>query len=135
MTDAVIVPCVHLEDARLDPNMAMGGFDLHGLSWKGPSGAGIFRPIGNPVIQNIAVGEALPPEPMFTLTQRAAQVLFDALYKAGLRPSSGEVTDAHRGELAAVRAHLNDMRALAFRDFIHTGPDVPLKIDLDEMVI
>lgn len=127
------VAYVHMEDARLTENMAMGGFDLHALSYKGAGGAGVFRPIENPVIQSVKHGEMLPPEPMLTLSHRSAQILFDALYRAGLRPSSGEVSSGHTAEVAAIRAHLEDMRVLAFRGFESQGNDMPL--NMERMVI
>jgi hypothetical protein len=124
-----------MEDARLEPNMAMGGFDLHALSWKGPTGASIFMPIEPPVFQTIAPGEVMPNAPMMTLSPRTAQILFDALYKNGFRPSSGESIETHKLELEAVRAHLADMRKLAFHAVESNGPDTPLRLDLEQMVI
>jgi hypothetical protein len=126
---------LHLEDARLAENLAMGGFDLHALSYRGGGGAGVFKPLHTPEIQTVAPGEMMPPEPMVTLSHRGAQTLFDALYKAGFRPSSGEASSGHEAQVAAIQAHLADMRTLAFHAFETRGPDAPMPLNLEQMVI
>ncbi len=50
--------------------------------------------------------------PMMSLDQASAQRLIDALWDAGLRPSEGT---GSAGSLAATQKHLEDMRALVFR--------------------
>jgi hypothetical protein len=115
------VPTLWLEEAMLRENMGVGGYDVHALSYRGPTGVGVIRPLGTVEVENVPTGQMMPPEPMFTLTHKAAQVLFDALYKQGLRPSSGEATQSHEAALAATRAHLNDMRAIAMK---HVGLDL-----------
>lgn len=50
--------------------------------------------------------------PFLKLTQQDAQSLIDALYEAGMRPSSD--CEPKKGELSAVRYHLEDMRRLVF---------------------
>lgn len=57
-----------------------------------------------------AFGEAI--EPMVTLPIETAQQLMDELWQCGLRPSEGT---GSAGALAAVQAHLKDMRALVFK--------------------
>ena len=58
-------------------------------------------------------GEALPfnMRPSLALTSKETQCLFDALWADGWRPSK-ESPEELRGELAAVRRHLEDFRAL-----------------------
>jgi hypothetical protein len=135
VTTPVPVPTIYFEEAMLRENMMVGGFDLHALSYRGPAGCGILRPVSAPVVETVPPGQIMPPEPMLTLSHRSAQALFDALYKVGLRPSSGESVENHKRELEATRAHLADMRALAFHAVESRGPDAPLKLNLDEMVI
>ena len=50
-------------------------------------------------------------QPTMTLQLAEAQQLLDELYRIGLRPSVSRGDEA--AELAAVRSHLSDMRALA----------------------
>lgn len=54
-----------------------------------------------------------PLEALFTLDPKAAQMLFDDLWRAGLRPGVGGSTA--EGELIATRNHLGDMRRYADR--------------------
>ena len=51
-------------------------------------------------------------QPAFRLPHDAAQNLIDDLWRMGFRPSDGT---GNAGQLAATQAHLNDMRALAFK--------------------
>ena len=48
-------------------------------------------------------------EPMLEMRVEAAQTLMDELYRAGFRPSAGEISGDER---AALKAHLADMRIL-----------------------
>jgi hypothetical protein len=52
------------------------------------------------------------PAPTFAMTREAAQELMDRLWQCGIRPSEGS---GSAGQLAATRAHLEDMRALVFK--------------------
>ncbi|MFT4064240.1 hypothetical protein [Paraburkholderia sp.] len=126
---------LHIEEARAIENLAAGGYDIQALSYRHAGGAGVFGALTAPTIHSVAPGEMMPPEPMMTLTHRGAQALLDALYKAGLRPSSGEVSSGHAAEVAAIRAHLDDMRKLAFHAFESQGPDSPMPLNLEKMVI
>lgn len=56
------------------------------------------------------VDESHVPTPSFTLDRTAAQALMDQLWDCGLRPTEGT---GSAGAMAAVQAHLKDMRALA----------------------
>jgi hypothetical protein len=52
------------------------------------------------------------PEPTLSLRQDEAQQLMDELWRVGLRPSEGT---GSAGAMAAVQAHLADMRTLVFK--------------------
>ena len=57
--------------------------------------------------------EGVAPRPApIKLTKQAAAILMDALWTAGLRPS-GELESI--GQLGALKAHLADMRQVAFK--------------------
>ena len=60
-------------------------------------------------LERIADGECWP-EPTMTLTNNAAQMLIDELWRCGLRPSEGS---GSAGSLAATERHLKDMQAVA----------------------
>ena len=53
------------------------------------------------------------PQPTMTLKYREAQALMDQLWSCGLRPSEGS---GSAGSLAATERHLEDMRALVFKE-------------------
>lgn len=50
--------------------------------------------------------------PLLRLTDEEAQRLIDQLWEAGVRPSN---TVGSVGQLAAVQAHLDDMKRIAFK--------------------
>jgi len=51
-------------------------------------------------------------EPTFTLPEEAAQKLFNQLWNEGFRPKDGT---GNSGHIAAMQAHLEDMRLLVFK--------------------
>lgn len=53
-----------------------------------------------------------PIQPLLRLDPEGAQRLMDELFAAGIRPSEGS---GSAGQLAAVKSHLADMRALVFK--------------------
>lgn len=57
------------------------------------------------------IDEGLICSPTVTIGQKEAQVLIDALWDCGLRPSEGT---GSAGALAATERHLADMRKLVF---------------------
>ena len=60
------------------------------------------------VLAEVEEGAACPP--FMSLPLHQAQILMDELWNCGLRPSEGT---GSAGAMAAVQAHLADMRALA----------------------
>jgi hypothetical protein len=52
-------------------------------------------------------------EPAINLTPEEATRLMDELWRAGVRPSSGE---GNVGQIGAIQAHLADMRRLVFME-------------------
>ena len=66
--------------------------------------------VGLPSVFPIKEGEMIPPA--LHLKTDEAQQLCDALWEAGIRPTNGE---GSTGQLAATRAHLDDLRALVVR--------------------
>lgn len=57
-------------------------------------------------------GQAMPINPLLTLTASDAQALMDELWHCGLRPSEGT---GSAGSLAATERHLVDMQKIAFQ--------------------
>ena len=60
------------------------------------------------------IEEGCMTTPFAYLFKEDAVRLMDALWDAGVRPTEAKVLDAPKGELAAVRDHLDDMRKIAF---------------------
>jgi hypothetical protein len=52
------------------------------------------------------------PSPTFAITESDAQQFMDELWRLGIRPTDGT---GSVGQLAAVHAHLEDMRTLVFK--------------------
>ena len=59
-----------------------------------------------------AKADGVIKEPSVRLSEEAAQRLMDQLWIAGVRPSDGE---GNIGQIGAVKAHLEDMRKIAFK--------------------
>lgn len=135
MSESVVVPTLAVGKADVRLNPAHGSWDFHLISWwsDATGEVGITRPVSQPEIKTLKRGEMYDEAPAFRVWGANAQVLFDAMYRAGFRPSSGESGDIHKLELDAVRAHLADMRALAFNGIEHQGREMPL--NLEQMVI
>lgn len=71
------------------------------------------RSIGTSVVmEKMEEGVAWPP-PTFELAESNAQQLMDELWHCGFRPSEGS---GSAGSLAATERHLQDMRALVFKE-------------------
>ena len=56
--------------------------------------------------------DEVEPQPTLSMRQDEAQQLMDELWRVGLRPSEGT---GSAGAMAAVQAHLADLRALVFK--------------------
>lgn len=52
--------------------------------------------------------------PFAYLSKPDVERLMDALWEAGVRPTTHKALDIPKGELAAVRDHLEDMRKITF---------------------
>jgi len=59
-----------------------------------------------------AVVDGLYTEPAFVMSIDSAQLLIDELWNCGIRPTEGS---GSAGALAATQRHLDDMRALVFK--------------------
>lgn len=70
------------------------------------------QPLEFVAVAHEAHGVFLPSPPLMTLQPDEAQELMDELWRAGIRPGEGSGSS---GQMAAVQAHLNDMRALVFK--------------------
>jgi len=62
--------------------------------------------------EEVANGEAWHAGEDLELTKESANDLMDALWALGVRPTHG---DGNVGQLAATKAHLEDMRTLVFK--------------------
>lgn len=62
-------------------------------------------------VREVPAGELWPRFLSIPMQWDIGQSLFDALWQAGFRPNGGEATVAH---VAAIKAHLEDMRRLVF---------------------
>lgn len=70
---------------------------------------------GLAVARSITFEQIKPNEitdPVLNMTQEDAQLLADALYGAGIRPTAAA---GSAGQLDAVKNHLEDMRTLVFK--------------------
>jgi len=74
---------------------------------------GNIRAIGEPVIMKSVTsdGSVFHPTSTMTLRYEQAQTLIDDLWNSGLRPSENKYTSE---TFKATKAHLEDMRQLAF---------------------
>jgi len=78
------------------------------------SGIAVLISAGDGVAKSVIIEKRAPGEvdqPTMMIGHEAAQVLMDDLWGAGVRPTAGS---GSAGQLAAMRAHLEDVRRLAF---------------------
>lgn len=114
--------------ARLERNLSHGGFDVHVMSRRTPAGVDIIGPLSPPTYTHVPTGMYHPPEPAFTLQYESAQAMLDALWEAGIRPSSGmEKKDDAKVDLAVklMQNHLADLRRMAFGQEVIKTADQP----------
>lgn len=94
----------NLVDAHVIRNLVSNTFDM-------------YLRVGSGVITNLAItvdnSEGTWKPPAVALSPEEAQILFQALWDAGLRPNNGESSMAH---VDAMKYHLEDMRKLVFRE-------------------
>jgi hypothetical protein len=102
-----------VQKARLDKNLATGGYDVHVLTRRRPSGdMEMLCPLAPLAFMHMTPG-TLVPGPAFQLSYESAQNLFDALWEVGVRPSSGVgQQDSAKTDLAItlMKDHLADLR-------------------------
>ena len=86
---------------------AMGsGFDIHIVRTEYGVGSHIQSYVTNMTMEELK--EGTEPPPVCRIEDDAAQLLMDRLWRFGIRPSCRVQAD----EIAAVKAHLADMRKL-----------------------
>jgi hypothetical protein len=68
----------------------------------------VLRPVRDETLERVSEQEHV--EPSFRLDGAGAQRLMDGLWDAGVRPTAGA---GSAGQMAAVEAHLEDMRLIA----------------------
>jgi hypothetical protein len=88
-------------------NHLMRGVDLYVFI---PNADGTFAVVTEPPAFE-TVGQDASPPALFSLGQKAAQLLMDDLWHAGLRPTQAAAGDA---VLAAKDAHIADLQRLVF---------------------
>lgn len=122
---------IQIAQARVERSLITAGYDVHVMSARHATGAfDTMQTIVAPVIMHHPAGSYVAPMPAFRLDHQSAQALLDALYEAGLRPSSGDkpggTTDL---AIALMKDHLEDLRRMAFgpAQEVH-GPDRPQTI-------
>lgn len=107
--------------ARITPDPVMGGYSVEVVSCVyGDGNVDVMQPLVAPALMHLPAGSYIRTEPAFGLTAESAQVLLDALWEAGLRPSKANVK-AHTGEdeqtalaVELLRDHLADLRRMVF---------------------
>lgn len=128
---------IPIAQARLERNVTHGGFDVHVLARRMPHGVDVLSPLVPPAITHVLDGSYHSPTPAFILQYQSAQALLDALWEAGMRPSSGVgKQDESKTSLAIslMKDHLADLRRIAFGQDQVVSADTPMtKIDLDAM--
>jgi hypothetical protein len=77
------------------------------LVFEHPNGRMVAEPVSFKEI-----GDDIVEQPTFDLSQEQGQRLMDQLWDCGLRPTEGT---GSAGAMAAVQAHLADMRTLVFQ--------------------
>lgn|GEM_PF-2943806 len=128
MTELVI------EKAMLERNPAIDGFDTYLISQRLPHGE-VAVICSLPPLALSTVLPGMPrPAPAFQLSMRSAQAMLDALWEAGIRPSSGQQQGANTDLVVTLmKEHLADLRRVVFGQEVVVGPDTPRTTTLDHI--
>ena len=110
-----VVSDLPIAKAILERSVIHNGWDVHVLAASGPNTIDVLHPISPPVIQRVAAGEFVERVPAFRLPYDSAQVLMDAMWNAGLRPTTtnGDATGM-AAVIEAQKDHIADLRRIAF---------------------
>ena len=112
--------------ARLERNLACNAYDVHVLARQTPTGVETLMPFPPLAVSTSAYGVYSAPNPAFQLDEQSAQALLDALWEAGIRPSSGQqVTGAGEQVVSLMKEHIADLRRIAFPPMPTFSPDQP----------
>jgi uncharacterized protein (UPF0264 family) len=81
--------------------------------------------LANPAYMTLSAGEAYSGPPTMRLDSIGAQVLVDALIDAGVKPTKAvrEAVVVPEQTLAAMQAHINDLRMFAMRGYEDAAPN------------
>jgi hypothetical protein len=112
-------------------NMVRANRDISGMfevtiGSKFPDGStSVVCALANPAYMTLGAGEAYSGLPTMRLDSIGAQTLVDALIDAGVRPTKAvrEAVVAPEQTLAAMQAHINDLRMFAMRGYEDTAPN------------
>ena len=101
-----------IERALVERSVTQLGYDVHIVARKEPGWAThIVRPLAPVTIATILIGEAHDRQPAFSLSEGSAQSLMNALWEAGVRPSTGGDDATSLGAvIEAQREHIGDLR-------------------------
>ena len=111
MSESIIT--LPVAQARFDNNMACRAYDVHIMSAHAPDWTEMVAPLKSVVIHRVMAGTAHKPTPAFRLSEESAQAMLDAMWRAGLRPSSGNTGTGDDRTIKAMTEHINDLRHMA----------------------
>ena len=103
-----------LDKAYVQRRLDIDGYDVFMLAknFGAPHHRHIVTEVSVTIVTDTGDGTPVAPASApLIMDVKTAQILFQALWDAGLRPNSGESSSAH---IAALKDHLEDMRKLAF---------------------
>jgi len=107
-TDVGSSSCVQL-NMRAVRNGAWKSIDIYAFGYDRSDRAGMWVP--QPIVYERHTVDGLMRDPLLRLSQEQAAALMDDLWNAGVRPSD----QGTPGQLAAMQAHIGDLRAIAFK--------------------
>lgn len=103
-----------ISKALVERSVAFDGFDVFVIGRCDRASTDMMMPLAPLLYKSVAVGE-YSREPAFQLDNQSAQALMDALWSAGLRPSSGDLAGGTgmAAAMKAMQAHIDDLRLVA----------------------
>lgn len=109
------IPNLPIQKAIVEKAICFDGYDVHIIARRMPMSTDMVLPLAPLALKTVNAGESYDGAPTFRLDPTAAQNLLDALWTAGLRPSSGSADNVANfaAVIEAQKQHIEDLRQVA----------------------
>jgi hypothetical protein len=108
--DSRVPPNIQIQTAILERNPTYGSLDVHLRTQVTRDTVSMMLPLEVPVIRTYPLGDMTDPRPAFRLDQVSAQAMLDGMWKAGIRPSSGDRPADQEALVVSMNKRIEDLK-------------------------